>query len=101
MIVAYPQADKMLGLVPLQADIGVDDQYESGMYFCKLSEAVSLTTCSPRHYINKNLNDGAMILPLTKSNEKFQMQYSVTYSDWDVLKSNCDKGQPQILYDLF
>ncbi len=27
VIVAYQQADKMLGLVALQADIGVDEQY--------------------------------------------------------------------------
>ena len=33
VIVAYWQADKMLGLVALQADIGFDEQYESGMVF--------------------------------------------------------------------
>ncbi len=101
MIVAYWQADKMLGLVALQADIGVDEQYESGMYFCRFSEAVALATSSPRHYINENMTVGAIMLPLTKTNEQFLMQYSVIYSDWDVLRSNGDKGLPQISYDLF
>ncbi len=96
MIVAYWQADKMLGLVALQADIGVDEQYESGMQFCTVSEAVALATSSPRHYINENMTVGAIMLPLTKSNEQFQLQYSVLYSDWDILKSNGDKGLPQI-----
>ncbi len=91
----------MLGLVALQADIGIDEQYESGMYFCRFSEAVTLATSSPRHYINENVTVGAIILPLTKANEQFQMQYSVIYSDWDVLRSNGDKGLPQISYDLF
>ncbi len=87
MIVAYCQADKMLGLVALQVDV--------------VFEAVSLATSSPRHYINKNVNVGAIMLPLIKSNEQFQMQYSVIYSDWDVLRSNGDKCLPQISYDLF
>ncbi len=56
MSVAYCQADKMLGLVALHADIGVDEQYESGLYHCRFSEAVSLTTSSPRQYINKKCN---------------------------------------------
>ncbi len=100
VLVAYWQDDKMLGLVALQANIGVDEQYESSMYFCRYNEAVSLATSSPRHYINKNMTVGAIMLPLTKSNEQFQMQYSVIYFDWDVLKSNGDKGLPKILYDL-
>ena len=68
VIVAYRQADKMLGLVALQADIGVDEQYESGMYFCRFSEAVALATSSPRHYINENVTVCAIMLPLTKKN---------------------------------
>ncbi len=44
VIVAYCQADKMLGLVALRADIGVDKQYKSGMYFCRFTEAVALAT---------------------------------------------------------
>ncbi len=44
IIVAYQQANKMLGLIAMHADIGVDEQYESGMYFCKFSEAVALAT---------------------------------------------------------
>ncbi len=69
VIVAYRQADKMLGLVALQADIGIDEQYESGMYFCRFSEAVALVTSSPRHYINENVTVGARMLPLTETNE--------------------------------
>ncbi len=61
----------MLGIVALQANIGVDEQYELGMYFCRFSEAVSLATSSSRHYINKNMNVGAIMPPLTKSNEQF------------------------------
>ncbi len=91
----------MLGPVALQADIGIDKQYESGLYFCKFSEAVALATSSPRQCIDENVTVGAIMLPLTKTNEQFQMQYSVIYSDWDVLKSNGDKGLPQISYDLF
>ena len=100
VIVAYWQADKMLGLVALQADIGVIEQYESGMYFCRFSVAVALATSSPRHYINENMTIGAIMLPLTRTNEHFHMQYSVIYSDWDVLRSNGDKGLPQISYDV-
>ncbi len=67
MIVAYCQADKMLGLVALQANVGVDKQYESGMYFCRFSEAVALATSSPRHYINENVTVGSIMLPLFKN----------------------------------
>ncbi len=91
----------MLGLVPFQANIGVDEQYQSGMYFCRFSETVELATSSPRQYINENVTVGAVMLPLAKTNPQFQMQYSVMYSDWDILKSNGDKGQPQMSYDLF
>jgi hypothetical protein len=101
VIVAYREADKMLGLVAFQANIGVDEQYESGMYFCRFSEVRELATSSPRQYINENVTVGAVMLPLAKTNQQFQMQYSVIYSDWDVLKSNGDKGQPQMSYDLF
>ncbi len=40
VIVAYCQANKMLGLIAMHVDIGVDEQDESGMYFCKSSEYV-------------------------------------------------------------
>ncbi len=86
VIVAYRPGDMILGLVALQADIGVDEQYESGMYFCRFSEAVALATASPRQYINKNLTVGAIMFPLTICNEQFHMQYSVIYSDWDIFK---------------
>ncbi len=101
VIVAYREADKMLGLVAFQANIGVDEQYQSGMYFCRFSEVRELATSSPRQYINENVTVGAVMLPLAKTNQQFQMQYSVIYSDWDILKSNGDKGQPQMSYDLF
>ncbi len=41
------------------------------------------------------------MLPHTKSNKQFQMQYSMIYSDGDIFKSNSDMGLPQISYDLF
>ncbi len=44
---------------------------------------------------------GAIMLPLTKSNEQFQSQNSVMYSDWEVFKSNGDKGLPAKSYDVF
>ncbi len=71
------------------------------MYFCRFTEAVALATSSSRHYINENMTVGAIMHPLTKTNEQFHMQYSVIYSDWGVLRSNGDKGLPQISYDLF
>ncbi len=81
IIMAYCQANKMLGLNALHADIGVDEQYESGMYFCKFSEDVSWATCSPRQYICENVTVGAIMLPFKYFNEEFHMQYSVIYSD--------------------
>ncbi len=33
IIVAFCKEDTILGLVALQADIGVEEQYESGMHF--------------------------------------------------------------------
>ncbi len=78
IIVAYWQ-------VAMHADIGVDEQYESGMYFCKFSEDMPLATSSSRQYICENVSIGAIMLPFKYSNEEFQMQYSVIYSDWDVL----------------
>ncbi len=101
VIVAYRQANKMLGLIAMHADIDVGEQYESGMYFCKFSKDMPLETSNPRQYICQNVTVGAIMLPFKYSNEEFQMQYSVIYSDWDVLQSNGDKGLPQISYDLF
>ncbi len=92
---AFCQADKML------VDIAVDEKYKSGIYFCRLSEDVPLGIYCPRQYICKNMTVGAIILPLTKSNDQFQMQYSVMYFASDILKANGEKGLPQISHDLF
>ncbi len=71
------------------------------MYYYRFSEDVPLATSSLRQYIYQNVSVSAIMLPLTKCNEQFQIQYSIIYSDWDVLKSTGDKGLPQISYDLF
>ncbi len=84
VIVAYCQADKMLGLIALHTNIGLDERYESGMYFCKFSEDAPLATSSLRQYIFQNVSVGAIMITLKNSNEEFQMQYSVIYSAWDV-----------------
>ncbi len=47
VIAAYCQADKMFELLVLQADIGVDEQYESSMYCCIFSKDVPLARSSP------------------------------------------------------
>ncbi len=85
----------------LQADIGVDEQYESDMYYCRFSEGVPLAISSSRPYNCENVSVGAIMHPLENENEKFQVKYSVIYSNWDVLKSNGDKGLPQISCNLF
>ncbi len=82
-------------------DIGVDEQYESGMYCCRFSEDVPLGKSSSRQHICQNMPAAAIMLPLENANEEFQVQYSVIYSDWDDLKSNGDKGLHHIPYDLF
>ncbi len=101
IIVAFREANKMLGLVAMKADIGVDEQYESGMHFCRFSEDAQLAKSSQKHYVQNNVKVGAILLPLTKANEEFRMQYSVIYSDWDILWANCKKDLPEISYDVF
>ncbi len=91
----------MLGLVAMRADIGVDEEHQSGMYFCRFSEDAQLATSSKKLYIQNNVTIGAIMLPLTKANKEFQMQYSVIYSDWDILRANGSKDLPEISYDLF
>ncbi len=71
VIIACCQADKMMGLIALQADIDADEKYESGMYYCRFSEAVSWTTSSSRKYICQNVSVGAIMLPLENANEEF------------------------------
>lgn len=66
---AYRHAEKMLDLVAIKADIDDDKQYESGMYCCQFSEGVQLATPSQLHYIQNRAKVGAVMLPLTKSNE--------------------------------
>ncbi len=83
--VTYCQADKMLGLVALHADVVVHEQYGSGMYFCRFSKNLPLATSSSRHFINQNFTVGAIMLPLTNSNGELQIQNSVIYSDWEFL----------------
>ncbi len=77
VIVVFCQPDEMLGLIALQADISVDEQYESGIYFCSFSDDATLATSSPRQYICQKLSVRAMMLPLKNSNEEFQMKYSI------------------------
>ncbi len=72
VIVAYWQVNKMLGLVALHADIGVDEQYKSGMYFCEFCKDVTLATSSTRQYICENVSVGAMMLPFKKSMTNFK-----------------------------
>ncbi len=101
IIIAFWEADKMLGLVAMRAGSGIDEQHQSGMYFCWFSEDVQLATSSKKLYIQNNVTIGAMMLPLMKANEEFWMQYSVIYSDWDILSENGNKDLPEISYDLF
>ncbi len=101
VIVAYCQADIMLGVIALQADIGVDEQYDSGMYYCRFSEDVALETSSTRQHICQNVSVGTIMLPFENETRNFKLQYSFIHTDWDVLKINGDKGLPQISHDLF
>ncbi len=90
----------MLGLVTLHAEIGSYYQYGLVMYFCRFIEDVPLAASSPKQCIYQNMIIGTQMLPLTKANKQFQMQYSVIYSDWDILRSNSNKKLPRIFYDL-
>ncbi len=101
VIIAFPQAEKMLGLVAMRADIGYDEEYESGMYFCKFTEEVELATFQQKGCIYGNVKIGALMLPFTKAKKEFRMQYSVIYSDWYILRANGDIDLPEISYDLF
>ena len=91
----------MVGLLAFHADIGVDEQYESGLYYCRFCEVELLATSRPKEHIYENVTIGAIMLPFTKPNKQLQNQYSVIYSDWDILRTNGDKGLPQISYDIF
>ncbi len=72
--------------------------YEWGTYFCRFSEDVPLATSSPRQYICMNMSVGAIMLPLNKNNQQFLLQYSVIYSDWDILRSNRSKASDFIWF---
>ncbi len=101
VIIAFCQAEKMLGLVAMRADISYDEEYESVMYFCKFTEEVELATFQQKGCIYGNVKIGALMLPLTKANKEFKMQYFVIYSDWDILRANGDKDLPEKSHDLF
>ncbi len=101
IIIAVCKAEKMLGLVAMRADIGIDKEYKSGIFFCRFTEDVELSTVSPKQHIHGNVKIGAIMLPFTKANEEFRMKYSVIYSDWDILRSNGVKDLPEITYDMF
>ncbi len=75
--VVFSQADMMLGLLAMQADIGFDKHNEAGVNFYRFSKDVSLVTSSPKQYIEKFINIWKIILPLTKFNDLFHKQYSV------------------------
>ncbi len=66
VIVAFCQAEKMLGLVAMRADIGVEKENESEMYFCRFTEDVEWETFSPKQHIHSNVKVGALMLPFTK-----------------------------------
>ena len=101
VIVAYSQPQKTFGLLAFKADIGDDEQYQSGLNYCRFFEDERLATSTPKEHIYKNVTIGAIMLPFTKPNEQLQNLYSVIYSDWDIMRSNGDKGIPQISYDVF
>ncbi len=92
-IVAFHQLDKILELLEMETEILVDEQCEPGAYFCHLSEDVPLVTCSPKQYIDKNVG-------LVPNATSYKVK-SMMYSDWDILRANCDKGLSQVSYDLF
>lgn len=79
----------MLGLVVIKADIGVDEQYELGMYVCRFSEDVPLAASSQKQYIHSNVKVSAIMLHLTKANKQFPVKYYVIYSDWDMVTKIC------------
>ncbi len=56
----------MLGLIAMRADIGVDEEFESGMYFCRLTEDVELAAFTNKYNIHNNVKIGAIMLPLKK-----------------------------------
>ncbi len=71
VIVGYHQANDMLGLIVMQVDIGVDEKYESGTYFCRFGEDVTLATSSSMQCICQNVSVGVIMVPLSNSNEDF------------------------------
>ncbi len=56
----------MLGLVAMRADIGVDKEYKSGMYFCRITEEVDLAAFKNKYNIHSYVKVGAIMLPLKK-----------------------------------
>lgn len=73
---------------------------ESGVQFCKFKKDEGVTTAKKELL---NFTDYAVMLPFNEKNRKFSQQYTLIYSDWEVLICDEDyvKGKTALSHDLY
>ena len=70
-----------------------------GLHYCKFHLIEAQPIQATKHTIRSMTMVGALMLPYISSND-FINQYTIVYSDWDVLKFNGEKNLPQIHTEL-
>lgn len=78
------------------------DDKVSGVHFCSFKEG-SVQTIK-KEDLNARIGDYALMLPLTVAGNRFAKQFTLVYSDWEVLRTDIqekNKGRPCVDKLLF
>lgn len=81
---------------------GIMDDKVSGVHFCSFKEG-SVQTIK-KEDLNVRIGDYALMLPLTVAGNRFAKQFTLVYSDWEVLRTDIqekNKGRPCVDKLLF
>jgi hypothetical protein len=81
---------------------GTMDDKVSGVHYCSFQEGTKQTIT--RDELNARIDGYALMLPLTVTGKSFAKQFTLVYSDWEVLRTDNqekNKGRPCIDKHLF
>ena len=71
------------------------------MFYCKFSEIDMQPIRTTKKEVFDITDIGALMVPYLDPKLEFNNQYSIVYSDWDVLQSNGLKGLPELDKHMF
>ena len=99
--VAYADGRFNIHFMAFTFSFGVSRVSLCGMFYCKFSEIDMPPIRTTKKEVFDITDIGALMVPYSDPKTDFNNQYSIVYSDWDVLRSNGQKGLPELCRGMF